>query len=75
MQMIFVPAEPDFELVPMTETEAAERELRDRRIYDSRETLAKDSTWTSSTHTVFDGTYRNILRAARAKAKSEEAGS
>ena len=75
MQMIFVPVEPAFELVPMTEAEAAERELRDRRIYDSRETLAKDSTWTSSTHTVFDGTYRNIFRAARAKAKSDEAGS
>jgi hypothetical protein len=75
MQMIFVPVEPDFELVPMTEEEAAERELRDRRIYDSRATLAKDSTWTSSTRTVFDGTYRNIFRAARAKAKSDEAGS
>jgi hypothetical protein len=40
----------------MTEAEAAERELRDRRIYDSRETLVKDSTWTSSTRTVFGGT-------------------
>jgi hypothetical protein len=72
--MIFLPTEPEFELVAMTEAEA-ERELRDRRIYDSRETLAKDSTWTSSTRTVFDGTYRNIFRAARAKAKSDEAGS
>jgi hypothetical protein len=45
------------------------------RIYDSRETLARDSTWTSSTRTAFDGTYRNIFRAARAKAKSDEAGS
>jgi hypothetical protein len=34
--------------------------------------LAKESTWTSSTDTVFDGTYRHILRAARAKAR--EAG-
>ena len=69
MQIVFLPAEPDFELVPMSEEEAAERELRDRRIFASRETLAKDTNWTSSTNTVFDGTYRNIARAARAKAK------
>ena len=69
MQIVFVPAEPDFEMVPMDEEEAAERELRDRRIFKSRETLAKDSTWTSSTKTVFDATYRNIFRAARARAK------
>ena len=71
MQLLLVPAEPEFELMPMTEDEAAERELRDRRIYASRETLAKDTTWASSTHTVFDGTYRNLLRAARAKGKEE----
>ncbi|HWD57502.1 MAG TPA: hypothetical protein VG308_04430 [Stellaceae bacterium] len=69
MQMIFVPAEPEFALEPMGEQEAAERELRDRRIYASRNTLAHDTTWMSSTQTVFDGTYRNLLRAARAKAK------
>ncbi len=69
MQMIFVPVECPFELVPMDEEEAAERELRDRRIYASRETLGKDSAWTSSTNTVFDATYRRILRAARARAK------
>ena len=71
MQLVIVPAEPDFELVPMNEAEAAQRELRDRRIYDSRATLGKDSTWTSSTRTVFDGTYRNLFRAARFRAKSE----
>jgi len=69
MQILFVPAEPEFELVPMGEEEAAERELRDRRIFASRETLGKDPSWTSSTRTVFDATYRNIFRAARAKAK------
>jgi hypothetical protein len=74
MQMIIVPAEAPFELVPMSEEEAAERELRDRRIYASRATLAKETTWTSSTNTVFDGTYRHILRAARAKAKDETGG-
>ena len=73
MQMIVVPAEPDLELLPMSEEEAAERELRDRRIYDSRPTLAKDTTWLSSTNTVFDGTYRHILGAARAKAKGRGA--
>jgi hypothetical protein len=73
MQMLFVPGEPDFELVPMNEEEAAERELRSRRIHASRETLAQETVWTSSTDTVFDGTYRNILRAARAKAKENGA--
>jgi hypothetical protein len=29
--------------------------------------LAADSTWTSDTDTVFDGTYRHLLRAAKAK--------
>jgi hypothetical protein len=57
----------------MNEEEAAERELRSRRIHASRETLAKETVWTSSTDTVFDGTYRNILRAARAKAKENGA--
>ena len=69
MQILFLPADCQFELVPMDEEEAAEREIRSRRIYASRETLGSDSTWTSSTHTVFDATYRRILRAARAKAK------
>ena len=74
MQMIFLPAEPQFELAEMDEEEAAERELRDRRIYASRSTLAKETTWVSSTRTVFDGTYRHILRAARAQAKGDETG-
>lgn len=65
MQVSIVPAEADFDLVPMSEEEAAERELQSRRIYASRETLAADSQWTSATHTVFDGTYRRILGAAK----------
>ena len=69
MQMLFVPAESQFELVPMNEEEAAEREMRGRRIHASRDTLSKETMWTSSTHTVFDGTYRHILRAAKAKAR------
>jgi hypothetical protein len=65
MQILILPADPQFELVEMDEEEAAEREMRGRRIHASRATLGKDSTWTSSTNTVFDATYRNILRAAR----------
>lgn len=72
MQFIFIPAEPQFELAPMNEEEAAEREMRGRRIHASRDTLAKDSTWTSSTNTVFDGTYRHILRAAKTKASEDD---
>jgi len=67
MQIIFLPVEPDFELVEMNEEEEAEREMRGRRIHASRETLSKETEWTSSTDTVFDGTYRHILRAAKAK--------
>ncbi len=73
MQMVFLPIEAPFQLVPMDEEEAAEREMRGRRIHASRDTLGKDSRWTSSTNTVFDGTYREILRAARAKAKENGA--
>jgi len=71
MQMVFVPVEPQFELVPMSEDEAAEREMRGRRIHASRETLSKDTEWVSSTDTVFDGTYRHILRAAKAKTRPD----
>jgi hypothetical protein len=69
MQMIFIPAEAQFELAEMNEEEAAEREMRGRRIHASRDTLSKETEWTSSTNTVFDGTYRHILRAAKAKAR------
>ena len=69
MQMLFLPAELQFELVAMDIDEAAEREMRGRRIHLSRDTLSKETTWTSSTDTVFDGTYRHILRAAKAKAR------
>jgi hypothetical protein len=68
-QIIVIPAESEFELVKMDEEEAAERELQSRRIYESRETLSAGTHWTSSTNTVFDGTYRHILGAAKAKTK------
>ena len=69
LQMVFVPVEPQFELVEMNEEEAAEREMRGRRIHASRDTLSKETMWKSSTDTVFDGTYRHILRAAKGNAK------
>jgi hypothetical protein len=65
MQISIVPADDKPELVEMPEEEAAERELQSQRIYASRATLAADSQWTSSTDTVFDGTYRKILAAAK----------
>jgi len=66
-QIVVIPAEPDFEIVPMSEEEAAERELQSRRIHASRDTLSADTHWTSATDTVFDGTYRHIHRAAKAR--------
>ncbi len=73
MQLLFLPAEPQFELVLMDEAEAAEREMQGRRIHASRDTLGKESAWTSSTSTVFDGTYRHILRAARSRRRGSGA--
>jgi hypothetical protein len=71
LQLLVLPVTADFKLVPMAEEESAEREMRGRRIHASRETLAADSTWTSDTDTVFDGTYRHLLRAAKAKAREQ----
>ena len=65
MQFAVVEAEPKFDLVEMTEEEAAERELQSRRIHASRKALSADTQWVSSTSTVFDGTYRRILGAAK----------
>ncbi|QUD87966.1 hypothetical protein [Phenylobacterium montanum] len=65
--ILVIPAEPDLELEPMGEEEAAERELQARRLHASRDTLAEGSRWVSSTNTVFDGSYRHLLRAARAR--------
>ena len=67
LQLIVLPAEPDYELVPMSEEEAAERELQSRRIHASRATLGADTHWVSASKTAFDGTYRHILRAAKAQ--------
>lgn len=64
-QFTMVPAESEFVLEPMGYDEAAERELRSRRIHASRATLGADSQWLSTTDTIFDGTYRRMYGAAR----------
>jgi hypothetical protein len=64
-----IPEEAQFELEPMGEEEAAERELQARRIHAARPTLSAETEWTSSTDTVFDGTYRHLHRAAKEKAR------
>ena len=66
---LIVPEEAPFDLIPMSDEEAAERELQSRRIFQSRGTLSAETEWTSATNTVFDGTYRHILGAASEKAK------
>jgi hypothetical protein len=68
-QIIVIPEEAPFELEPMNEEEAAERELQARRIYANRPNLAKSTEWLSSTDTVFDGTYRHLHRAAKEKSR------
>jgi hypothetical protein len=69
LQILVLPVNCDLNLVPMDEEEAADREIRGRRIHATRPTLAADSTWTSDTDTVFDGTYRYLLRAAKGRAR------
>jgi hypothetical protein len=70
-QIIVIPEEASFELEKMGEEESAERELQARRIYASRPTLSAGTEWTSSTDTVFDGTYRHLHRAAKEKARQD----
>ena len=74
VQILVVPEQADFELVAMSEEEAAERELQSRRIYQSRSTLSAETEWTSATNTVFDGTYRHILGAASEREKQNRRG-
>jgi len=70
-QIIVIPEEANFEIEPMNEEESAERELQARRIYNSRPKLSAGTEWTSSSDTVFDGTYRHLHRAAKEKARQE----
>lgn len=71
LSVIVLPDEADLDLQPMTEEEAAERELRARRLSVSRDGLAKGTRWISDTNTVFDGTYRQMYRAARQRDRAE----
>lgn len=70
ISFIVIPADPELELAPMEPQFAAQREMRARRLALSRDTLAEGTRWTSSTNTVFDGTYRKMARAARARART-----
>jgi hypothetical protein len=45
--------------------------MRSRRVAASRDNLADGSRWLSSTNTVFDGTYRMMFRAAKARDRRE----
>ncbi|UAJ12641.1 hypothetical protein [Polymorphobacter megasporae] len=72
MSLIVVPADPELDLQPMTADEAAQREMRARRLAVSRDRLADGTKWLSSTNTVFDGTYRNMARAARARSSDPD---
>jgi len=70
LQILILPLIADFDLVAMDEEEAAEREMRGRRIHGSGPMLAEDTTWTSRSDAVFDGTYRHFIacgESARAR--------
>lgn len=71
MALTVIPAEPELDLQPMDEEEAAQRELRARRLAASRDSLADGSRWTSTTDTVFDGSYRRMFSAVKAKQRAE----
>jgi hypothetical protein len=71
ISFIVLPAEPDIDLQPMPGEEAAQREMRARRLAASRDKLAEGTRSLSTTNTIFDGTYRNLARAARAREKEK----
>jgi len=73
-QILVIPETAEFELTEMSLEEQADRELRSRRIYAARSTITADTTWHSSTQTVFDGTYRHMARAAKARAAAKNGG-
>jgi len=71
LSVIMLPAEPDLELEAMSEDETAEREMRARRIAANRDQLAEGTRWLSTTNTIFDGTYRHMFRAAKARDRAQ----
>ena len=42
-------------------------EMQARRLAASRDALAEGSRWLSSSNTIFDGTYRHLFRAVKAR--------
>jgi hypothetical protein len=70
ISLIVLPAEPELDMRPMTEEEEAEREMRARRLAANRDALAEGTRWLSTTDTIFDGTYRHMFRAAKARDRS-----
>ena len=71
LQILILPVTANFTLLPMDEEEAAEREMHSHRIMPAGKRSPRNSTWLSKTDTVFDGTYRHLLRAAKAKSKEQ----
>ncbi len=67
VQAMILPVEAEIALEPMSEEEAAERELMARRMHEARDTLSAGTRWVSDSNTVFDGTYRHLSRAAKAR--------
>jgi hypothetical protein len=67
ISLIVLPSEPELDLQPMTEEEAAGREMRARRLAASRDSLSGSSRWLSTSNTIFDGAYRHMFRAAKAR--------
>ena len=71
-QVIVLPEEAPFDIVEMSPEEAAEREMQARRLHASRDRLSEGSRSLSRTETIFDGSYRFMLRAAKAQDKKKE---
>jgi hypothetical protein len=72
MAFTVLPADPELDLQPMDAELAAQREMRGRRLAANRDRLAEGTRWTSATATIFDGTYRNLARAARGRHKRDD---
>lgn len=67
MSIIVIPDDPDLKLEEMQKEESLERELRSGWISVRRNERAAGTRWTSSTHTIFDGTYRRMYNLFKKK--------
>jgi hypothetical protein len=70
MSIVLLPADPDLTLEAMSQDEEAQREMQARRLAASRHALAEGTRWLSTTNTVFDGSYRHMFRAAKARTRA-----